>query len=257
MGAAFAGAEGVDDIPKANPLDAVAKGAEDVDEEAPNENPAGGAGTEDVEEAPKENPVEADDAPKENPVNGDGAGAEDVDDDPKENPVCDDDAGAEDADDTPNENPAGDDGEEKVEPKIEDFGLCQLGPKSPGASPELAWLTAEEFEELPPKLNATEVQLLKGPTVFVAEAETELPPKLNFGRVVPLSPTALAEDEPTLKPNTPEVGPLLELTPAPSVTGLSPNLRALDLIMVPGITVVVSDEEAEELKPKVLPGCDI
>ncbi|PIN15337.1 hypothetical protein CDL12_12022 [Handroanthus impetiginosus] len=283
--AAFVGAEDVDDAPKENPadwdvfVDAPKENPVDGDvlvgaEDAPNENPVdGGAfvgaedvdaapkengdafvGAEDVDDAPKENgdafvvAVDADDAPKENPVDGDAFAAADVvDSAPNENPVDGDAFVAADAvDDAPKENPV------VEEPKIGDFGLCQLEPRAlpEGAALELAELE-EAAEEFPPKLNAPEVPLLKELAVLITEVETKLPEELNIGRVAPLlDPTALP------KLNMPGVAPLLELTAVASETAgeLTPNLTTLGVETPAVITSLVSDEEADELKPKVLLG---
>lgn len=169
--------------------------------------------------------------------------------------------GAVDVEDAPNENPVDGDGEVNVEPKIEDFGLCQLEPKMlEGAVLELTELAAEEeAEEIPPKLNIPELPLLKELEVLIPEAETEeLPPKLNIG-VAPLpDPIALVEEEeePTPKPNMAGVAPLLELTAVSleAAVELAPNLGRLDIGPLPGTTVLVSDAEAGELKPKDLFG---
>lgn len=50
------------------------------------------------------------------------------------------------------------------------------------------------------------------------------------------------------------MAPLLELPAFPSETAveLAPNLNTLDAGPLTGTTVEVSDEEAKELKPKVL-----
>lgn len=169
-------------------------------------------------------------------------------------------AGAADVEDAPKENPVDGDGEVNVEPKIEDFGLCQLEPKMlEGAPLELTELVAEEeAEEIPPKVNIPEVPLLKELVVLIPEAEAEELTELNIGGAAPLpDPTAPAEEEePKPKVNMAGLTPLLELTAVSLETAveLAPNLGRLDAGPLPGTTVLVSDEEAEELNPKDLFG---
>lgn len=146
----------------------------------------------------------------------------------------------EDVEDAPIENPVdGDDVE--LETKIEVVGLCQLEPKTLVAVFEMTVFTADEVEELPPKLNMPEAPVLPEPS-----GTKDLPPKLNGGKVA-LLVLVEEEEEPKPKLNTPGGDALLELTAFPSETGLAPNLNTLDVGPLPGATEVVSDEEAEEL----------
>lgn len=155
---------------------------------------------------------------------------------------------AEDMEDAPIENPVGCDNVE-LEPKIEVVGLCQLELKALAAVFEPIVFTADEVEELPPKLNIPEAPMLPEPS-----GTKDLPPKLNFGRFALLVLVEVEAPEPKPKLNTAGVDALLELIAFPSVLGLAPNLNTLDVCPLPGVIVVVSDEEAEDPRPNILLG---
>lgn len=137
-----------------------------------------------------------------------------------------------------------------VEPKgEEDFEGCQLEPKMLGAVLlELAGLLSEEEEkwltpnmlEPPPELELTMLLLPKSKMgvapllellAFAEEVAKELVPKLNaVGAPPPFELIALVIDE--------EDGALM------------PKVKMLEVAPLPALTDVVSDEEAEVLRPK-------
>lgn len=201
-------------------------------------------------------------------------GAEDVADAPKENPVAGDEPKIE------------DEGACKLEPKALEGAVLELTEliaedEAEELPPNLNTLEAPLLKELAaleieaeagalnPKLKTEgaappvdppalveEEELLKKLVVTVAEPE-ELAPKLKpEAEAPPVDPIALVEEEEELKPklNTLGVVKLLELPALPSETGEGFALNKLDVGPLLETTAPVSDDEAEELRPKDMIG---
>lgn len=150
--------------------------------------------------------------------------------------------------DAPKENPVEEDEVLKVEPKIGDFGACQLEPKELElAPPELTELASEEEAGLlAPKLKILgAVPLLEITALAGDEEAEELATKLNIPGDILLLEAANEETE-ELAPKLNIPGDVLLLEIADKETEeLVPKVN----IPVDVLLLEVADEEAEELAP--------